>query len=338
MFPVAAYYSTVDLAESRFDIEIDGLISDAVATTVDTFAEPNSAISFVMVNPATIRAGVRAAEPAIVALTRTPDRLDLSWFPDSTVVAGNHAIPGPSWIDLSADAARALGAEPGSTVALPILGGEATFTVRRVMAIARFGFRFAAVGPLTPEVERLLAGAEFGATPSALLFRATLSASEVEEKLGSVTGAAKLQVKGRTEWLADSATDPTLSAPVQLVATLIGVAILAALALREGQSLVLRRRHAFTVLVALGASRPNVITAALLGESAAVLAGLVGAWSITTMVAYRFVFAAALPRGFHLPLAAALVAAGVLYLATVAIAAARRLGRHDLFATLTAPA
>jgi hypothetical protein len=338
MFPVAAYYDAADLSESRFDVEIDGLITGEVRAAVETFAEPDSTIAFVVLNPAIIKMGGRSADPAVVAFTATPERLDLSWFPDSTVVAGDAAVPAGSWIDLSADAARSLGAQPGSVVAVPILGGEASFTVRRVLATARFGFRVVAAGPLTPAVEGLLGKAEFGTTPTALLFQTTAPVADVQAALAAIADGGKLQVKSREMWLAESASDPLLSAPVQLVGTLLGLAILAGLALREGQSLVFRRRHSFTVLVALGAPRSHVIAAALVGEATAVFGGLLAAWFITTMVAYRFVFAAALPRAFALPLAGALAFSGALYLATVAIAAARRLRRHDLYATLTAPA
>ena len=150
--------------------------------------------------------------------------------------------------------------------------------------------------------------------------------------------APKLQVMSRSEWLAQVRTDPLLSQPVQLSATLLGLACLAALALREGQALVVRRRHAFTVLVALGATRRHVIGAALIGEGMAVAIGLVGGWWLTEFVAYRYVFAAALPPAFRPPIVVALVAAWVLYMATVGISASRRLRRQDLYATLTSPA
>jgi hypothetical protein len=337
MFPVAAYYQTIDLTESRFDVEIDGLITDEVIQAANGLAEPGSAIAFITLNPAVIIAGDRVADHAFVALTRTPDRLDASWFPDSTVVARGE--PGTAdWIDVSADVARTLGVGPGNQVRVPILGSEATFTVRRVLATARFGFRHLAAGPLSEEAAELLAGAEYGATPTALLMRTIATPDEVRTALSGVPGGSKLQVMSRSDWLAQSAADPLLSGPVQLSATLLGLACLAALALREGQELVVRRRHAFTVLVALGATRRRVIGAALVGEGLAVAIGLVGGWWLTEMVAYRFVFAAALPLVFRPALILALVAAWAMYVATVGIAATSRLRRHDLYATLTSPA
>jgi hypothetical protein len=337
MFPVSAYYQTVDLTESRFDIEVDGLITDDIASAVDALAEPGSLITFVTLNPALIKAGDRTADHAFVALTRTPDRLDASWFPDTTAVAG--ADPHTSdWIDLSADAARTLGVGPGDEVRVPILGSTAAFTVRRILATARSGFREVAVGPLSGAAQALLAGAEYGATPTVLLMRTHATPDDVRALLDPIPGGSKLQVMTRSEWLAQSETDPLLSRPVQLSATLLGVACLAALALREGQALVVRRRHVFTILVALGATRRHVIGAALVGEGLAVAAGLAAGWWLTEWVAYRYVFAAALPTAFRQPIVISFVAAWIVYVATVGISASRRLRRHDLYATLTSPA
>lgn len=337
MFPVSAYYQTVDLTESRFDIEIDGLITDEVILAADRIAERGTVVAFITLNPAMLTAGDRVAENAFVALTRMPDRLDASWFPDSTEIAGDD--PGTNdWIDVSADVARTLGVGPGDEVRVPILGSEATFTVRRVLATARFGFRHVAVGPLTELAATLLGGAEYGTTPTALLMRTRATPDELRSILDRLPGGSKLQVKSRSEWLTQSTVDPLSSEPVQISATLLGLASLAALALREGQALVVRRRHAFTVLVALGASQRRVIGAALVGEGLAVALGLVGGWWLIEMVAYRHVFAAALPLVFRPPLIVALVSAWVLYVVTVGIAASRRLRRHDLYATLTSPA
>lgn len=337
MFPVSTYYQTIDLTESRFDIEIDGLISDQVIMAADGIAERGTVVAFVTLNPAVLTAGNRVADNAFVALTRMPDRLDASWFPDSTEVA--RGDPGTNdWIDVSADVARTLGVGPGEEVRVPILGSGATFKVRRVLATARFGLRHVAAGPLTDTAATLLAGAEYGTTPTALLMRTRATPDEVRSILDGVPGGSKLQVMSRSEWLAQSTVDPLLSEPVQISATLLGLAILTALALREGHELVVRRRHAFTILVALGASQRRVIGAALVGEGLAVAIGLVGGWWLTEMVAYRSVFAAALPLVFRPPLIVALISAWVLYVVTVEIAASRRLRRHDLYATLTSPA
>ncbi len=337
MFPVSAYYGTIDLTESRFDIEIDGLITDQIVAAVDPIAESGSLVTFVTLDPAVVTAGDRVTDHAFVAFTPTPERLDASWFPDATAIAGGD--PGTNdWIDVSADVGRTLGVGPGDQVQVPILGSAATFTVRRVLATARFGFRNVAAGPLTEQAATLLEGAEYGATPTALLMRTGATPDEVRSVLAGLPGGAKLQVMSRSEWLAQSLVDPLLSQPVQISATLLGLACLAGLALREGQSLVARRRQPFTVLVALGAPRRRVIGAALVGEGLAVAIGLLGGWWLTEMVAYRYVFAAALPAAFRPALIVALVAAGLLDVVTVGIAASRRLRRQDLYATLTSPA
>jgi hypothetical protein len=334
MLPVAAYYQTADFSEARFDLEIDGQITDEAKVTLQSLAVPGSTATLVAIDPAVLRANGREASPAKVYFSLEPETIDNTWFRDSESLTEGETA-GSDWIDLSADAARALGVAPGDTVSVPFLGRDVAFTVRRIMAIARFGVRNVGVGPLSPAMREALATAEFGATPGVMFMRSSVGADEVREAVSGVSGGSKLQVQSRAQWLAQTSVEPMLSEPTRLAATLLGVAALFALALREGAALFDRRRRAFSILVALGAMPSRVVTTAVLIESVPVFAAMLVAWIVTRYLAYGFVFAAALPPTFNGPLVVGLVAAAGAYLATVAASALRHLSRHDLVRALT---
>jgi hypothetical protein len=334
MLPVAAYYQTADFTEARFDLEVDGLITDEAKAALEKLAVAGSTATLVAIDPAALRANGREASPAKVYFSPEPETIDNTWFRDSESLAEGGTAES-DWIDLSADAARALGVGPGDSVSVPFLGHDVAFTVRRIMAIARFGIRNVGVGPLSAPMREALASAESGATPGVLFMRSSAGADEVRKAVSGVPGGSKLQVQSRAEWLAQTSVEPTLSEPTRLAATVLGFAALIALALREGTALFDRRRRAFSILVALGATPSRVVTTAVIVEAVPVVAAMLIAWVVTRYLAYGFVFAAALPPAFNGPLVIGLAAAAGAYLATVAASARRHLSRHDLVRALT---
>lgn len=337
MLPVAAYYQTADFTQAGFDLEIDGAITPGVEAALLPLAIPGSATTLIALDPAVLRANGREAAPAKVYISPVPDTIDNSWFRDAETVAGEAATGQQDWIDLSADAARELAVSVGDVVTVPFPGSEVPVKVRRIMAIARFGIRNIGVAPLSPAMRRALANTEGGTTPSVMFLRSDADESAVRAALEPVPGGSKLQVQSRREWIAQTRLDPMLSEPIRLAALVLGLTTLLGLALREGEALFERRRQAFSVLVALGAAPSRVLASALLVESVPVFAAMVLAWVVTRQLAYRTVFAAALPPTFDVPLAISLIATGCAYLIAVALSTSRRLRRHNICLALTTP-
>ena len=338
MLPVSAYYQSADFTEAGFDLEVDGVITPTLEATLRSVATPGSTSTLVPIDPAAIHANGREASPAKVYFSPDPATIDNSWFRDTQVIE-EVAPDDRDWIDLSADAARELGVSPGDTVTVPFLGSEVPFRVRRTMAIARFGIRNIGVGPLSTSMTQALAAAEYGATPGVMFLRtdAAVDAGTVRAMLASLPGGGKLQVQSRSTWLEQTRLEPMLAEPVRLAGTVLGLGALVGLALREGQALFERRRRVFATLMAVGATPERIVATATLVESVPVVLAMVTAWVITRQVAYRSVFAAALPPAFDAPLAAGLAMAGIAYLVAIALNASRRLRRHDILVALTTP-
>ena len=317
-------------------MQIDGLITPELARAVEPLSEPGSQISFTTLDPAVINANGRTAPSASVYFTATPDRLDNTWFPDSAVIDRTD-VPGDEWADISAGAARDLGVGPGDQIEVPIIGNTVRLTVRRILAVSRFGFLDLAVAPMSSKVAGALGSAQTGSTPTVLLLRTTHTLEDIRQAVESVAPPGKTQVLARTQWLAQTRLDPFASQPVRAVTTLLGLACLLGLAVREGHSLFRRRHHDLVVLVAIGADRRKLIGTLLLLEAIAVTMALAVAWWLVRQVAFRAAFAPALPPSLDTTLAVALLAGGCAYLVTVGFTTWRRLSRYDIGAALSSP-
>lgn len=331
--PVAAFYRTVDFAESHFDIEVDALVTPELRSAVDRIAEPDSTIAFTVLNPATIETDTRVADHALVYFTEDPSRLDDSWFPDSTVLS-NTSVAGDGWIDLSAGTARALGVTPGDTVVIPIVGRRVELVVRRVMAIARFGFPNVAVGPVGQAVRDAMNATELGNMPVVLLFRTTSPINDVRAVVEGASPADKTQVLTRLQWLNTVHFEALMSEPVRLGGTILGLLTFGALAIREGRAIFRRRRKDLVIMLALGADRRRLIAAAVTTEALVLVGGLVGGWGLVVFVGFGGLLGPALPPSLNGQLIAWLVGAGLAYLATLAVSLGIQLQRFSVAAAL----
>lgn len=335
MLPVASYYRTADLAGGRFDMQVDALITPDVLEVADRLADPGSAVAFVTIEPAVILGNGREADRASVFLTSTPDRIRESWFPDDATLSGPARV-GDDWVDVSANVARLLGVAPGDQIALEFLGERIPLTVRRVMAVSRQGFKNVAVGVIGPRMTDALQAAENGATPTVLVMRTTRSVDEVYSALAEVARASDLQVTTRMETMASQEPDLFGSQAVQGAVTLLGLAILVALAMREGASIAHRRRRDITVLWAVGATPRQLVGAVVALEAMVVLVAFPVAYILVRM-AYDTVLGPAIPPSLLLPLQLGFVLAAVSYLLVLAESTRRKLRAELAHQVLTQP-
>lgn len=332
--PTEQFYATAAYSESTFDYEINGVLTDPQLTYLRSVALPGSLVTYVTLAPVEITSHGRSASPAFVYLTDQSGRIGQSWFPDTLVVAASGGV-GP-WFDLSAGAANQLGVAPGDTVDVPFLGTSIEGQVRRILAVTAQGSAFAAVGPISTSARTALASIPDGTAPTAATLRSEVARGTLERGLAATAAKADWTIRSRAEALAAATSDPLLEAPVLVVTTLVGLGLLVAVSIREAAHLVGRRTIDLSILLALGATRSQIIASLLLLEGLASGCGLAIAYFLVRDLAYRLVFAPALPPPFVVPIVAGLVAACGAYLATLAVAARRRLRTMEIVPTLSA--
>jgi hypothetical protein len=333
VLPVGQYYATVDYASGNFDIEVIALLSRSQLEQLKAVPSVARVASFLAIEPATISREGRGVSPAKVYLTDDPGEIANSWFSDSTVISTGTV--GDDWLDVSADVARQLGAGPGDWVSVPFASGEYRAQIRRILAVARDRIPFVAVGPRTPEVTQLLPGDVRDAVTVSLL-GISGSQSDVVTRLRDILDPDRTVVRTRSEALAAADTDPLRDMPILLVITLLGLATLVGLAIREGGLMVARRRIDLSVLAALGASPNRLALSFGAVEAAFVIPALIGAYIVVSRLSFEWLFAAALPPPFRVPLLAALIFGGLCYLGALAAATIWHLSRVRVVEVLTA--
>jgi hypothetical protein len=248
--------------------------------------------------------GTHTVSPAKVYFTTTPDLIASSWFADSTEV--RRGSTGAQWLDVSADVARGLGAQPGDWVVLPFATGEYRAQVRRVLAVARDGIPFVAAGPRTPEVDGLLPLEVRDAATVALL-SVSGDANNVVGKVRDLIGGDRVEARTRVSALMAADADPLQSMPILVAIATLGLACLIGLAVREGALLVARRRVDLAVIAVLGVEPRDIAFSLGVLESAFVVVALAGAYIVVAAVSFEWLFAAVLPPSFWAPLACALI-------------------------------
>jgi hypothetical protein len=311
---VARYYDTVDYESPAFDIEIIGLLTASELAAIHATDGVDTLVAFLAVEPAELRAGTQTVSPTKVYLTATPDLIGSSWFADSTAVRAGST--GPSWLDVSADVARGLGVQPGDWVALPFGTGEYRAQVRRILAVARDGIPFVAVGPRTPAVEQLLP-TEVRDVATVALVGISGDADAVIRDIEDQIGSDRLEVRTRLAALEAVDADPLQSMPILVAIASLGLATLIGLAIREGALLVARRRIDLAVIAALGVETRRIALSLGVLESAFVILALGAAYWVVTAVSFEWLFAAVLPPAFRGQLALALILGALSYSLTL---------------------
>jgi hypothetical protein len=322
-FPVYHYYLAVDYEESSFDYEAVGVFTDTRLAALEGIAEDDSFVSFVTLGPAQLAAKGRTTGPAFVYFTDQPARLDASWFRDSQTVAAVSPAP-DRWLDISAEAAVALGVGPGDEIEVPADFGTYSARVRRVIATARHGFRLVAVGPIYPDTRAILSKTEFGDAPNAVTFRSRLTPVEIAAS-GVLPDDGRSLLRTRQQALDEVEPDPLASAPVLVGASVLGLLALAGVGFREGAILMRRRTADLAILSAIGATRRQIAIAVGLVEGLSVCLGLGAAYLATVLFTYRFVFAPALPPAFVPLVVGGMAAAALAFELCVALAVWGRL-------------
>lgn len=341
--PVARYYRTADYELAHFDYEIVGVLGDTELRELEAIATPNSLIAFNSLSPATLQAGGRSTG-VVLYFTATPDRIGESWFSDQAVIA-SAAIQG-NWLDITADAAHTLGVQPGDTVSTPLGGGTYQARIRRILALDSDGFA-AAMGPLTaqaaallpvdPDLKALFPTSTMLATVT--LLRSNLSAEQVLQSIKSAPKSDSFVVERRLDVLqALDDQDPLTTLPTVAAVTLLGLLCLLGLAIREGGTLVRRRRVDLAVLAALGATRLQIIRSMMVLELGSLAIAAIVAALLVEHLAYGVLLAPVLPPIFELPLWLGLIVGTASYLVTLAAATAYHLRRSNLVAILASGA
>lgn len=338
LLPVNRYYKTVDYAEGTFDIEVNAILDGATQTAIRRLPGVVAAAAFHQLAPVTFRHGDRQAAPGTFDVALDPEGVTPSWFADSTTLSGPVEV-GESWVDISAGVARALGVGAGGWLEI-VLGPDVyQAQIRRVMATARDGWLFAAVGPLSGSLEPILARMEGGTEAATHMLIGTPDAENVVWMLGSLLPPKGGRVRTRAEAVEEAAgDDPFVTAPIIVAMTGLGLATLAGLAVREGALVVTRRRRELAILLALGVTSTQIATRIALVEAGFVSLALGIAYLLVKDFAFAVVFAAALPPRFvGLLIGAFLIAAGA-YLVSVWLATRWNLRRVSVMEVLAAGA
>jgi hypothetical protein len=336
--PAVRYYDTMDYAQSHFDVQVDGLLTDAAITTLQGFAGPDSFLTFDRLTDVRLQANGKSLDNSQVLLTSDVSRLDSSWFPDSTVVSGTAtADVGPEWLDVSAHVARTLDVGVGDVLSYDIAGREVTVRVRRVMAISSGGVENIAVGNLGVSVKSILGAQPNGEFPTEALLQTKSSVEQIRSALSgrSLDGKPlEYQVLSRLQWLNLTPQDPIAVEPAVAAGTLLGLGCLMGLALREGVHLILRRSKELAVLSAIGVSRQTLIVALVGLEAVAIAVALALAYEVIVSVSYAGLLKDALPPILRGPTFASLMAAAVGYAIVLGVGCWRTLARTNVMQLL----
>jgi hypothetical protein len=323
VLPVNRYYRTVDYAEGEFDIEVNGILSAATRDRVRALPGVVDAAAFNQFVPVGFRNGDRRAAPGIFDARLEPEAGGPTWFADATVVAGPAAV-GEAWVDISAAIARALGVGPGDWIVVELGVDEYPAQVRRVMAIARDGLSYAALGPMTAALTEILSAPKWEGEPTdatQMLLVASDRERLVAELRALLMPPERYVIRTRSEALDEAASDdPFVSASILVAMSGLGLATLVGLALREGALLVVRRRRDLALLVALGTSASRVAARLALVEAVVAAIALGLSFLLVRDLAFGLVFAGTLPPRFVPALTAAILVAAATYLVAVFLA------------------
>ena len=332
--PTQRFYATAAYAQSVFDYQVDGVMGRRELDYLASVAVPDTLVTYITLAPVGLSANGRSVDPAFVELTDQSALIERSWFPASLTVEET-TVPG-DWLDISAGAARALGVHAGDAIEVPFLDGAIHARVRRVMAVTLHDSAFVATGPVSDSARALLARADDGLSPTVATLRSSASAEAIRAGIGALGGKQDWTVTSRENALAAIPSDPSTSPPVLAVTSLIGVALLIALSIREAAYLVSRRSTDLAILLALGATRRQIVASLAALEGLATAAGLVVSFLLVTRAAYQYLFAPALPPPFEPVLVACLVGLAGAYVITLALASGRRLKTWRIVSELSA--
>lgn len=340
VLPVNRYYKTVDYAEGEFDIEVNGVLDPPTRAAVERLPGVRAAASFNQFTPVEFRNGDRSAAPGTFDAIVESGADGPTWFPDSAVVAGPAPV-GDAWLDVSAAVARALGVGPGDWVVVGLGVDEYRAQVRRVLAVARDGWGYAALGPRSGALTAILMEPkwEAGVATSAthMLLVTSDPGSVMAELQALLSPPGRLLIRTRSEALAQATSDdPFVSASILVAMSGLGLATLVGLAIREGALLVARKRRDLALLVAVGVPASRLAARMALIEAVVVALALGLAFLLVRDFAFGFLFAAALPPGFVPPLLAAIVVAAATYLVAVFLATRWHLRRVRVMEVLAA--
>jgi len=265
LYPVQRSLDLGRYSDPTYRNEVQGVFPAGTAAAVIEALGPRSCL--IALWQTELRAGSRAAGPTELDAVSSACPSGVSRFPPSARVAHND-VAGAAWLDVGADAARALNVWTGSEVKVSVGPGiePVALTVRDIYAVRATGFAFAAMAPAEVLFAHLPPGTDAGysigltdLSPSDV--EARLAASPVRPELERAKGYPPIIVSEGS--LADAAADLSTNS-LGLVRTIGALAAIGVVLMVLRELDVFRRgsQRTIAVIFRLGGSlRGSVVSA-----------------------------------------------------------------------------
>lgn len=319
LYPVQRELDLARYEHSSYQYEVEGVFPQPIATVVETAIGPHTCLLGVWLT--VIRSGPHSIGPTEIDAASPACAQHTSRFPPVTMLAAR-ATTGPAWIDLNADAARALHVRPGDSVGIQV-GPDlppVRLAVRGIYALRASGAAAAAMAPAELLFSRLPSGAQGGyglalARTAPTQFLPRLAQNPLKNALEAAKGYPPVvtATSTRLEQASDTSTQS-----LGLVRTLGALAILgvAGLIVRELDAFRRECLPAVRLVHRLGGAAPRLLLCLLACASvvaiSATVAGLLLAYAgyrhgvvascfpptLDGLLRWLSVGSAALPLGF----------------------------------------